>query len=196
MAREARVMRISWYFGFGWLSIVTLVVCAVGISRLGGTIAWVLYVPFLIVALYMTVRFRLYNTEPWRRVHGRAMIAYGKLAAKEYDAANQGGRPFDIKVPCRGLAEQLFGQTPAGELDALLADGRTQYYRGLVEAYPQVFLNGVGEDRRKAVLDGVRRDVDASELGPDILIARAIERKHGGREAANYLRALLLGRVR
>ena len=196
MAGEARVMRISWYFGFGWLSVATVVACAVGISRLGSPIAWVLYVPFLVVALYMTVRFRLYNTEPWRRVHGRAMIAYGKLAAKEYDAAKEGSRPFDIRVPCRGLAEQLFGQIPAGELDALLADGRKQYYRELVEAYPQVFLKGIGEDRREAVLDGVRRDVDASELGPDILIARAIERRHGRREAAHYLRALLLGRVR
>lgn len=196
MAGAARAMRISWYFGFGWLSVATVVACAFGISRLEPPIAWALYVPFLVVALYMTVRFRLYTTEPWRRVHGRAMMAYGQLAAKEYDAAKEGGRPFDVKVPCRGLAEQLFGRSPAGELDALLADGRKQYYGGLVEAYPQVFLEGVGEERREAVLDGVRRDIDASELGPDILIARAIERSHGRREAANYLRALLLGRVR
>jgi hypothetical protein len=196
MAGEAQAMRISWYFGFGWLSIVTVAACAVGISRLGGPIAWALYVPFLVVALYMTVRFKLYSAEPWRRVHGRAMIAYGKLAEREYDAAKESGRPFDIRVPCRGLAEQLLGQVPAGELDALLGDGRKPYYRELVEANPQVFLKGIGEDRRDAVLDGVRRDVDASELGPDILIARAIEIRHGRLEAANYLRALLLGRVR
>ena len=96
-------MRISWYFGFGWLSIVTVVACAVGINRLGGPIAWALYVPFLVVALYMTVRFRLYNSEPWRRVHGRAMIDYGELAEQEYDAAKKEGREFDIKVPCRRL---------------------------------------------------------------------------------------------
>jgi hypothetical protein len=196
MAEATRAMRISWYFGFGWLSIATVVACAVGISRMGGPIAWALYVPFLIVALYMTVRFRLYNTQPWRRVHGRAIIAYGKLAEREYDAAKQQGREFDIKAPCRGLAENLFGNGRTDEVDALLGEGRKQYYRDLVEACPQVFLKGVGEERRAAVLDGVRRDIDASELGPDILIAKAIERKHGQREAARYLQALLLGRVR
>ena len=189
-------MRISWYFGFGWLSILTVVACAVGISRLGGAIAWALYVPFLVVALYMTVRFRLYNTEPWRRVHARAMITYGGLAEQEYEAARKEGREFDIRVPCRGLAEQLFGQSLASEIDSLLGDGRKQYYRELAEAYPLAFLKGVNEDRRDAVLDGVRRDIEASELGPDIVIAKAIERKHNRREAANYLQALLLGRVR
>jgi hypothetical protein len=189
-------MRISWYLGFGWLSILTVVACAVGINRLGGAIGWALYVPFLIVALYMTVRFRLYNTEPWRRVHARAMISYGKLAEQEYETAKKEGRGFDIKVPCRGLYGQLFGQSLPDDIESLLGDGRKRYYRELAEAYPLAFLNGVGEDRRDAVLAGVRRDIEASELGPDIVIARAIERKHNRREAANYLQALLLGRVR
>ena len=78
----------------------------------------------------------------------------------------------------------------------MLGEGRKRYYRDLVEAYPQAFLKGIGEDRRAAVLDGVRRDIEASELGPDIFIAKAIERKHSRLEAANYLQALLLGRVR
>lgn len=196
MAEEARVMRISWYFGFGWLSILTVAACAVGISRLGDPLAWALYVPFLLVALYMTVRFRLYNAQPWRRVHARAMIAYAKLAGDEYDAARKEGREFDIKVPCRGLAEHLSGNGPSDDVDALLGEGRKQYYKDLLEAHPQVFLKGIGENRRAAILDGVRRDIDASELGPDILIAKAIERSHGKLEAANYLHALLLGRVR
>jgi hypothetical protein len=189
-------MRIAWYFGFGWLSILTVAACAAGINRLGGAIALALYVPFLIVALYMTVRFRLYSTEPWRRVHARAMITYARLAAQEYDAARKEGRDFDIHVPCRGLGRHLFGQSPADEIDSLLGDGRKRYYRNLVEAYPLAFLKGIGDDRRAAVLEGVQRDIEASDLGPDILIARAIERKHNQRAAADYLQALLLGRVR
>jgi hypothetical protein len=189
-------MRISWYFGFGWLSILTVVACGVGISRLTGPVTWVLYVPFLLVALYMTVRFRLFNAQPWRRVHARAMITYAKLAEQEYDSAKASGREFDIKVPCRALAADLLPWCGNDEIEVLLGNGRKDYYRELVEAYPQVFLKGIGEDRQQAVLDGVRRDIEASELGPDILIARAIERKHDRREAANYLHALLLGRVR
>ena len=189
-------MRISWFFGFGWVSVLTVVTCGLGISYLGGPLGWALYVPFLIVAVYMTARFRLYNTQPWRRVHGRAMIAYSKLAGREYDAAKQENREFDITAPCRDLALRLFGPNLPEEITALLGDGRKPYYQGLVEVYPLVFLKGVDETRRKEVLDGVRRDIEASELGPDVLIAKAIERKHGRLEAANYLHALLLGQVR
>lgn len=189
-------MRISWFFGFGWVSVLTVVVCGLGIHYVGSPLGWVLYAPFLIVAVYMTVRFRLYSTQPWRRVHDRAMIAYGQLAGREYGAAKQETREFDLRIPCRGLALHLFGPNLPEEVGALLGDGRKPYYQGLVEAYPLVFLKGVDEARRKEVLEGVRRDIEASELGPDILIARAIERKHGRLEAANYLHALLLGQVR
>ena len=187
-------MRIAWYFGFGWLSILTVVACGVAINRLSGPLAWLLYIPFLIVALYMTVRFRLFNAERWRRVHARAMIDYGKLAGREYDAAKKEGRGFDVLLPCRALAEQMLGRGEA--LDDLLGEGRKTYYRALAADYPQTFVQGVAEERHAAVLDGVRRDIDASELGPDIVIAKAIERAHDRREAANYLHALLLGRVR
>jgi hypothetical protein len=189
-------MRIAWFFGFGWLSTLVVVACGVAISRLSSPLAWALYVPFLLVALYMTVRFRLFNAQPWRRVHSRSMLAYAKLAGHEYNAAKAAGREFDIKVPCRGLAAQLFGTGQPDAIDALLGDGRRAYYLGLVQACPQIFLQGVGADRHDLVLGGVRRDIDASQLGPDIVIALAIERKLGRPEAARYLQALLLGRVR
>jgi hypothetical protein len=189
-------MRISWYFGFGWVSILTVAACGVGIHLLTGPVTWALYVPFLLVALYMTVRFRLFNAQPWRRVHARSMIAYGKLAEQEYDSAKTSGREFDIKVPCRALAADLLPTIGKDEIEALLGNGRKTYYLELVETYPEVFLKGISEDRHPTVLDGVRRDIEASELGPDILIAKAIEREHDRRESANYLRDLLLGRVR
>jgi hypothetical protein len=124
------------------------------------------------------------------------MIVYARLAEQEYDAAKKEGREFDIRVPCRGLADHLFGQGRSDEVGALMNDGRTKYYKDLVWAHPQAFLKGVAEARHDAVLNGARRDIEASELGPDIVIAKAIERTHGPLEAANYLQALLLGRVR
>ncbi len=189
-------MRISWFLGFGWPSILTVVASGVGINLLSGPITWVLYVPFLVVAVYMTVRFRLYNAQPWRRVHSKAMIAYGKLAEQEYDAAKLENREFDINTPCRGLARHLFAERGNDESGLLLDENRKVYYKELVEAYPHVFLTSIKPDRHDAVVEGVKRDIDSSKLGPDILIARAIEFKHDRREAANYLRALLLGDVR
>ena len=189
-------MRIAWFFGFGWLSVFTVVASGVGINLLSGPITWVLYVPFMIVAIYMTVRFRLYNAQPWRRVHSRAMIAYGQFAEQEYDAAKNENREFDIKAPCQRLAEYLFAQSKTDESALLLDANRKNHYKKLVAAYPHIFLLGVTPDRHQAVLDGLIRDIEASKLGPDILIARAIEIKHNQREAANYLHALLLGKVR
>lgn len=189
-------LRISWFFGFGWPALLALIACGVGINMIPGYVGLALYVPFIILGIYMTVRFRLYTMEAWRRVHSKAMIAYGRLAGAEYDAAKRDGRPFDASVPCRGLADVLFGVPHGADIDALIGDGRKAYYRSLVDAFPQVFVQGIASDKERAVLDGVRRDIDASELGPDVLIARAIEQKRGKLEAAKYLHKLLLGQVR
>jgi hypothetical protein len=124
------------------------------------------------------------------------MITYARLAEQEYDSAKTSSREFDIKAPCRALAADLLPGSGNEEIEALLGNGRKDYYRELVDAYPQVYLKGIGEDRHPAVLEVVRRDIEASELGPDIVIAKVVERKHDRREAANYLQALLLGRVR
>jgi hypothetical protein len=189
-------MRISWFFGFGWASVLTAVACGVGINLLSGPVVWVLYVPFLLVALYMTVRFRLYSTQPWRRAHDRAMIAFGELAGTEYAAARRDEREYDIAVPCAGLVTRLFGKDDPEISGLLLEENRKKYYKELAREFPRVFLEGIGEERQKTVLGGIDRDIDASKLGPDILIAKAIELKHSRREAANYLRALMLGKVR
>lgn len=189
-------MRISWFFGFGWTSILTVVACGIGINLLSGPAVWALYVPFLLVALNMSMRFRLYSTQPWRRIHSRAMIAFGDLAEAEYEAARKENREYDIRVPCTGLAKHLFGEGSSEISALLLDDNRKTYYKELVREVPEVFLNGVAEARQDIVLGGIDQDIDASKLGPDILIARAIEQKHSRAEAARYLHALMLGKVR
>ncbi|MDR3221611.1 MAG: hypothetical protein LBU46_06360 [Candidatus Accumulibacter sp.] len=188
-------MRISWFFGFGWTSVLIVAACGVGIHLLNGPAVWVLYVPFLLAAIRMTARFRLYSTQPWRRAHHRAMIAFGELAGAEYDAAKRDGREYDIALPCAGLAARLFGKDDAEISGLLLDENRKKYYKGLAREFPQVFLAGIAQERREAVLSGIDRDIDASKLGPDIVIAKAIEMKHSRHEAANYLRALMLGKV-
>ena len=191
-------MRIAWFFGFGWTSVLTVIVCGVGINLLSGPVVWVLYAPFLFVALYMTARFRLYSTQPWRRAHARAMIAFGELAGAEYDAAKREQREYDIAVPCAGLLSRLFGKDETGiaEISGLLQEeNRKKYYKALAREFPQVFLEGIGEERQKTVLDEIDRDIEASKPGPDILIAKAIELKHSRQEAALYLRALMLDKV-
>jgi hypothetical protein len=189
-------MRIAWYLGFGWPSIATAILCGVGINLFGGWIAWVLYFPFLAVALYMSVRLRLFSTQPWRRVHSRAMTGYARLAAREYDAAKVAAREFDVVTPCRQLAETMLASVPATEVDAMLGAGRSAWYDDLVEHCPQVFVEGIKPDLADEAIKRVHADIATSRLGPDIVIARAIERKHGKLDAARYLHALLVGKVR
>jgi hypothetical protein len=189
-------MALSWNCGFGWWPVLTLVVAGVGVNLLRGPVVWILYVPFVVAGLYMTARFRLFTSQPWRRVHARIMAAYGRLAEQEYDSARKEGREYDIRTPCRALAERLSGQGLPGAPELLSDEERKGYYRGLVDACPQVFLKRIDPSKHTAILEGVRRDIDSSQLGPDILIAKAVELEHGRGEAANYLHALLLGRVR
>ena len=189
-------MGVAWYLGFGWAALATLVASGVAINRLDGWARWAFYVPFLLAGLHMSIRFRSFSTQPWRRVHSKAMLAYGELATREYAAAKKENRAFDVNIPCRGLAELMFGPDRAQPLATLLDGGRKDYYNNLLASYPQVFVDGVKAERHRAVLEGVQRDIEASQLGPDIVIAKAIELTKGGLEAARYLHALLLGRVR
>lgn len=189
-------MQISWFFGFGWTSVLTVVVSGVGINLLSGPVVWVLYVPFLLVATHMTARFRLYSTQPWRRVHSKAMLAFGDLAGAEYDAAKRENREYDVAVPCAGLATHLFGEGSAEALTLLKDENRKSYYKELARDFPEVFVKGIANEKHEAVLAGVSRDIEASKLGPDILIARMIESRHSRSEAATYLHALLMGKVR
>jgi hypothetical protein len=93
------------------------------------------------------------------------------------------------------LAARFFGEGDAAIPGLLSDEGRKSYYRKLVKEFPQVFLEGVAEERKSTVLGGIERDIDASRPGPDVLIARMIENQHSRREAANYLRVLMLGKV-
>lgn len=189
-------MNISWFFGFGWWIILAFVACGVGINQSEGVLRWALYLPFLLLGLHMSIRFRSFSTQPWRRQHAKAMVVYGKLADQELAAAKSQNREFDVRIACRLLADKLFGSDKAAQWAHLLEAGRKPYYKNLVDSYSQVFVGGVNPERRDTVLAGIRRDIEASELGPDIVIAKKMELELGGLEAARYLQALLLGRVR
>ncbi len=189
-------MQISWFLGFGWLTILAFVASGVGINQSEGVLRWVLYVPFLLLGLHMSIRYRSFSTQPWRRQHAKAMGVYGKLAIAQYAAAKKEGREFDIRQPCQALANHVFGPEKAAQWAHLLEAGRKPYYKNLVDSYSQAFVGGVAPERRDTVLAGIRRDIETSELGPDIVIAKKMELELGGLEAARYLQALLLGRVR
>ena len=189
-------MQISWFLGFGWVSIVTLVVSGVAINMLSGPIVWVMYAPFLIVALYMTVRFRLFTMHPWRRVHSKTMLKFAKFAVREHDSAKADGREYDIRKPCEALLDAMFDEQDRESASLLSEEQRKNYYRGLVAEFPDVFLKSFTSSDPKTILQHIDKDIEASEIGPDVLITRGIELKYSRKEAATYLQSLMLGTVR
>lgn len=130
-----------------------VVASGVGINLLNGPVTWVLYVPFLVVAVYMTVRFRLYNAQPWRRVHSKAMIAYGKLAEMEYDTAKIENREYRDRRAVAWPGNCSASAKLRSPL-LLLDEKRKLFYKELVGSYPQVFLAGVKPERHDEVIEG------------------------------------------
>lgn len=186
----------SWYLGFGWLPIVVALGSGLVINLVPGTWTWLMYAPFLGAGLHMTKRFRLFNSERWRRVHARSMQIYARLAGEAFDRASKQGQAFDVAEPCMGLARALFPNKSAAELDAMLGAERKPYFNSLLDRCAPVFVQGVQEGKpQKKLLDGIRRDIENSQLGPDAVIVRAIEQQLGAGEAAAYFQARLLGIV-
>jgi len=188
--------RVAWYLGFGWLSILTIVISGIGINLFKAPVSWLLYIPFLVTAIYMTIRFRVFSMHPWRRVHARVMMSFSPLAQQEYELARKEGREYDIRVPCQQLLKAIFGQADSEVAKLLTDDGRKLYYKGLAEEYPDIFLKSFTSIDPDTVFAKINQDIDSSELGPDILIAKDIELRYSRKEAATYLQSLMLGTVR
>ena len=125
----------------------------------------------------------------------RAMLSYGRFAEQEYETAKLEKRTYNIRIPCQRLCSELFGNDSGAEA-LLLDEQRKLYYRGLVKEFPEIFLKSFSTEKPQTVFEKINEDIESSELGPDILIARTIELRYSRKEAATYLQALMLGTVR
>lgn len=185
----------SWYLGFGVTPPMVALLSALAINLAPGPWTWLLYAPFLGAGVHMTQRFRLFNTQRWRRVHARSMSIYARLAGQEFDLAHQQVRDFDIARPCRELARFWFPGHSETALDDLIGDGRKAYLAQLLQRCAPVFVQDAAPAHQAAVLAGIARDIEASALGPDAVIVRAIEQQLDIGQAALYFQARLLGTV-
>jgi hypothetical protein len=190
-------MNIAWQFGFGWPAVLLAAIFGAGSYYISeGWLHWLLYLLFAATGAYMFVKFRLYSREPWRRVHARGMDTFAELTRAEAAAADKEGRPLDMARVCGQLAANLevplTGWGPTGG-DVLTDETRKAYYRELAETFPAMFTKAVADDKKDAALKSVLKDIDASKLGPDIVIAVAIDKRYGQPEAARFLLALASG---
>jgi hypothetical protein len=187
-------MNIAWYLGFGWKTIVPLLILGAASYYVAeGWLYWLLYAGFALVAAYAVTRFRLYKREPWRRIHQRSAEILANLIKSGADTSKP-----NVNNLCRQLTEGLFPhntQTIISD-DILTEAGRKSYFRELVEAYPVVFMQNIPPEKQSEAQTSIIKDIDASEFGPDIVIAVAVENQYGRLEAARYLLALASGYVK
>lgn len=189
-------MNIRWYCGFGWPAVAFCLAFGAASYYFTGWLHWVFYALFVIILAYMVAKGRLYWGEPWRRVHRQGMDIFRSLTKAEAAAAEREGRPLDMARVCGRLAERLqvplTGWGPTGG-DVLTDAARKAYYRELAETFPAMFTKAVATEKKEEALALVLKDIEASELGPDIAIAVAIEQRYGQLEAARFLLALASG---
>lgn len=190
-------MNFSWYLGFGWTA--AFLCAAFGLASYyfaTGWIHWLFYTLFVITAAYIIIKARLYWKEPWHRINARGLsLFYNIVDRQAATASKENWEPNTVEL-CGELARQLLGETAGGELakSELFADaGRKEYYRQLVETNSQMFTKKVRPQQRAEALNRIYQDIEASELGPDIVIAVAVEKKYGRLEVTRYFLALISG---
>jgi hypothetical protein len=187
---------IFHYLGFGARSVFICLSFGIIAYNLTGWLHWLFYVLFAVMLAFMLAKYRLYLNEPWRRVHSYGMHIFARLAAKEVEKAQKENRKVDdIDVLCKELAAKLLGNTESETIgkNILADDGYKTYYRDLVNTYPYIFIGSLADDKKDEAVKTMLKDIDASELGPDIIIAITIKKKYGKPEAARYLLALAAG---
>lgn len=146
----------------------------------------------------MMTKFRLYRLEPWRRKHAQGMQLFAKLARKELAAAKRQGRTVNIPPLYERLAAGLCGYDKAQQaIGSILTDaGWKTFCLQLVDSYPNVFTERIEPGHHAQALECIRQDIQASVIGPEAVIAFAVELEYGAFEAARYLLAVASGRTR
>ena len=191
----------SHYLGFGWKSVFICFALGLNAYALKGTgwLNWLFYALFAVMLAYILAKYRLHRREPWRHVHSHGMHIFAELAAKEVTAAQKENRQVaDVDVLCKEMAAKLLGIAESEYVaeNILSDDGYKTYYRELVNAYPEIFIHNVASGKKEQAVEVMMQDIDTSELGPDIIIALATEKKYGKLEAARYLLAVAAGVTR
>lgn len=189
-------MNFSWYLGFGWKTILLILALGIAIRKVKeGWEYWLLYTLLALIGAYALTRFRLYKREPWRRIHHRSFEIISEFVKS--NANNTDGKR-DPKLLAKMLAEALLGEHEDAVLNSgILTDtGRKEYYQKLVEDFPIVFTQNIPPEKQAEAKCNILKDIEASEFGPDIVIAAVAEKQYGRLEAARYLLALASGYIK
>jgi hypothetical protein len=167
-----------------------LLLCGCGGIFLNGVLKWIAIVLAVFTFLLMLTRYNRWNGAGWRKVHGRAMLAYASLAGEEMALSRQEGRQFNPENPCRKLAYRLVGYGKQNEADAMvnaLVLEQGQYFSHLISLYGHEVEPRLSEQQ----LMKLQEVTDQFEIGPQLVIGNVIENTFGGEEATKYVMAIL-----
>lgn len=183
---------LKWQFGFEWwaVSFLTFGVASALLTR--GALRLVGMAVAASMLGLMVHQYRKWNAAGWRRVHFRSMLAFRTIADRHRSRAAVEGRPFDMGAACGDLALLLCGEHNRAAAVAMTADLVTHqgsYLAGVFERHWRDVLPSASVATREDVVQRLR----GRRLGPELVIAAAIENTYGARETARYAMALAAG---
>jgi hypothetical protein len=184
------VSDLKWQFGFGWGTVSIIAVFVVISLASSGLVRWIAIIITIPSFAFLVVQYKNWNTKGWRQVHGRAMLLYAAIAAKETVDAERGNRKFDRIRACRELGLVLTGKGREENVEAMISALQREqgsYLAALFERHAREVLPKADVEQVSSFSDVLRR----VELGPQLVIANVVENTYGSLEAARYSLALL-----
>jgi hypothetical protein len=133
------------------------------------------------IAIYAVQQFRRWNAPGWNQVHFRGVFAYRAFLKR-------GASPAEAR---HDLAETLSQAEEPARVEALLRDvdaRKGRHLADLIQAHGRELLPELTPEQFETVLARLKSD---EEPGPEVVIARIVERDFGEEEAARYVVALL-----
>jgi len=154
------VSDLKWRTGFGWGVVVVLAISAAGFILTRGVLRWISVLVALFAAADMIFQYKKWNTQGWRKVHFRAMLAYANVAGQETVRSQQEGRPFSRVNACRELGLLIAGRDPAANVEAMvsaLEQEQGDYLANLLETHREEVLPNASATQVSELADQLRR---------------------------------------
>ena len=186
-------------YGFSlWLMLLAFICILLALS-LSGLLKIIPILLLVLILIFIFTKYRIYNSQPWRKVHYPAMIIYAGILGSVFDSQKERNDLRDKYTHnnCKALLAKILGkdindqQVCSSLLNLEAAKG--EYLSNMLEAY-------AGDSFTVATLSEMEHFELSKKLlkenidmGPYLVIAKAIEILYGKEEAGKYAVAILKG---
>lgn len=189
------VSDLRWKLGFGWTNLALLIILFSLSIYFKGVMRGITGTLFTFICIFTCYRYYQWNSTPWRKVHGRAMLLYAKHASIESSTANRENRSFEIENACCRMALEMCGNNNELNVTIMigcLSEEQGNYLARLLEDHLISLLPNIQHEAILEIISTAKK----IPLCPQLVIANIIENTFGPIEATKYALALLSGEAK